>query len=340
MILKTTIEQLMRGEDLSAQTCQQVMTALLDPTTSPLQIAAFLVLLRAKGETAVELAAIVTALRQSMTIVPTPHAVLDIVGTGGDGLKTVNISTGSALLAASCGVKVAKHGNHSVSSLTGSADVLTALGVNIQLTPTEVAKCIDTIGIGFCYAPNFQPVLTTLRDLRKQLQVATTLNLLGPLLNPAQASHLVLGVADPTLLSTIATVLGKIGCHRAVLAHGAGMDEISTACCTQIIEINQQQTHAYQLDPQALGFTPCSIQDLRGGDAAHNAKLLLHAFQGNPSPIADTLILNAAVALYLYDCYPTILDAIACARATLASGAVLKLLNQWIELTHDYAQSA
>src|SRR5579862_9229330 len=212
MMLKASIETLMRGENLQSIVCQQVLEEMLDPTVNPLQVAAFLVLLRTKQETADELSAIVHALRAKMIVVPTDHSVLDIVGTGGDGLNSVNISTGSALLAASCGVKVAKHGNRSVSSLTGSADVLEALGVNIQLTPGQISRSIDEIGIGFCFAPNFHPTANVLRQLRKELNVPTTFNLLGPLLNPANATHLLLGVMDPALLPIMADVLINTGC--------------------------------------------------------------------------------------------------------------------------------
>ncbi len=292
-------------------------------------------LLRAKSETAEELSTIVTTLRNKMTVVPINHRVLDIVGTGGDGLNTVNISTGSALLAASCGVKVAKHGNRSVSSLTGSADVLEALGVNITLTSEQISKSIDQIGIGFCYSPHFHPLTQALRPLRKQLNVATTFNMIGPLLNPARAGHIILGVSDEKLLSILADVLMQTGSIRSMVVHGTGLDEISCAGPVKIIEVSQQEKRAYILDPESLGLPRCDVADLRGGDANTNAQLLLNAFKGHDGPIANTLIFNAAVALYLYGVYPSIHHAIAHARDNLASGAVLTLLNKWTEFSHD-----
>ncbi len=336
MILKSNIEKLMRGEDLNSSDCQQAFDAMLDTTVeNPLQIAAFLALLRAKGETADELSAIVKYLRTKMITVSTQQPVLDIVGTGGDGFNTVNISTGSAMLAASCGIKVAKHGGRSVSSLTGSADVLEALGVNIQLSPDQISKGIDQIGIGFCYAPHFHPVMKKLRQLRKELNVATTFNMLGSLLNPADAAHIILGVHDEALLPVMADVLIATGSDRSMVVHGMGLDEISCVGPTKIMLINQGEKTELILDPLEFGLAQCSITDLRGGDAKMNAQLLLDTFKGKPGPIADTLILNAAVALYLYGLHASKRAAIAHARDILYSGAVLTLLNNWIEFSHD-----
>ena len=335
MMIQETLQQLMRGENLSQECCRDMIDAILNPETPEVQIAAFLVLLRHKRETAEELFAIIKSLQDKMMLVKTPHTVLDIVGTGGDGMHTVNISTGSAMLAAACGVKIAKHGNRAVSSLAGSADVLEALGVNIQLSPEKIANCIDTVGIGFCYSPNFHQATKTIRELRKTLGVPTTFNYIGPFLNPARASHLVLGVADPTLLSTMADVLVLMKNKKSVLVHGAGMDEISCVGPTKIIEIDQGQKTEYMLDPKKLGLSYCTVEDLRGGDAKTNANLLKNTLKGKKGPIADTLLLNAAVALYIYGISPTIDDALTIAKENLSNGNALKLLNHWIEFSHD-----
>ncbi len=333
--MKTSIEKLIRQEPLSDMLFQQALDEMLDPTTNQIQIAAFLVLLRAKKETATELAAIVKILQHNMLRVHTPHKVLDIVGTGGDGFNTVNISTGSAMLAASCGIKIAKHGNRSVSSLCGSADVLEALGVNIQLTATQVSASIDKIGIGFCYAPNFHPITQAIKNIRKELNVPTTFNILGPLLNPANAQHLILGVLNSQLLPIMADVLLKNGNSRSIIAHSIGLDEINCAGSSEIIEINNKEKFTYKIDPKQFGFEQCHINDLRGGNAQLNAKLLLNTFQGHRSAIADTLILNAAIALYIYGMHPSILIAIQHAKETLYNGSVLTLLKNWIEFSHD-----
>lgn len=335
MILKASIEKLLRGENLLHSNCQRALEAMLDPLSNPLQIAALLMLLRAKQETAEELSAFISFLRARMIKVLTDYPVLDLVGTGGDGLNTVNISTGSAILAASCGVKIAKHGNSSFSSLTGSADVLTALGVNIHLTPRQISASIAEIGIGFCYAPNFHPLLQSLSYCRKALNVPTTFNIIGPLLNPANAAYLILGVAHETLLPIMAEVLINCGISRAAIVHGMGLDEISCVGVTQIIEINGQEKFVYTLDPLKFGLPRCQIKDLRGGDAKANAELLLAAFNGKQGPIADTLILNAAVALYLYGLHSSINTAVTHVTNNLYSGAVLKLLNNWIEFSND-----
>jgi anthranilate phosphoribosyltransferase len=335
LTLKSSIQTLMLGENLSSSACRQALEEMLDPGKNPLQIAAFLVLLRAKHETADELAAIVGSLRDRMIVVPVDYPVLDIVGTGGDGFNTVNISTGGAILAASCGVKVAKHGNRSVSSLAGSADVLEALGVNIQMSPGQIAKSIDRIGIGFCFAPNFHPVTQALGRFRKELNVPTTFNILGPLLNPAKAAHLIMGVHDETLLPVIADVLIQVGSGRSVIVHGMGLDEISCAGPTRVIEINGSDKLAYVLDPLEFGLPGCSIEDLRGGDAKVNARLLADTLNGRRGPIADTLALNAAVALYAYGAYPSIAEALPHAMDNLRSGAAWSLLNDWIRFSHE-----
>lgn len=334
MILKSSVEKLMRGEDLTSDVCRQVLDEILDPAAHPFHVTAFLVLLRAKQETVEELSAIVTALRDKMIVVPTDHTVLDIVGTGGDGLNSVNISTGSALLAASCGVKIAKHGNRSVSSLTGSADVLEALGVKIQLTPEEITNSISQIGIGFCYSPYFHPVTQVLKHFRRELNVPTTFNLLGPLLNPAKAQHVVLGVLDEALLPIMTDVFIQLGNDRSAVVHGMGFDEITCVGPTKIIEINKKETYSYTIDPLDFGLSRCQPSDLQGGRADRNAGLLLDAFKGKRGAIAETLILNAAVALYLYGLHPSIKDGVAHASHNLYSGEVLTLLNNWIEFSH------
>jgi len=334
MILKSSIEKLMRGENLLPVHCQQVVDELLDPSNNPLQVAAFLALMRAKQETAEELSAIVQTLREKMIVVPTKHIVLDIVGTGGDGFNTVNISTGSAMLAASCGVKVAKHGNRSVSSLAGSADVLEALGVNIQLTPDQISQSIDQIGIGFCYSPNFHPMTQALRHFRQELNIPTTFNLLGPLLNPANAAHILLGVLNEKLVPIMADVLSKTNCKRSVIVHGVGLDEISSAGRAKVIEVIGQEKMEYMLDPLDYGFARCDISALRGGDSQVNASILRETFKGKGGPIAETFILNAALAMYLYGATPSISEAVLHASDALYSGSVFTLLNNWIELSN------
>lgn len=335
MLLRDSIQKLIHKQNLDASLCQAVMQELLDEETNQLQIAAFLVLLRAKPETTEELVAIVNSLRQKMISVPTHHRVLDIVGTGGDHANTVNISTGSAILAASCGVKVAKHGNRAVSSLTGTADVLEALGLKIELSPEKVSYCIDEVGIGFCYFPLFHPHIQQLRSLGKQLKVPTALNYIGTLLNPAHAAHYLTGVFDEALLTTFANVLMHTGTKRSLVVHGSGLDEISCVAPTKAIEVTSTSIKPMLIDPADYQLPYCKLEELRGSTAKVNANLLLHCFKGERGAISNTLILNAATALYLYGLYPSIALAIPHVSENLYNGNALKLLQRWIECSHD-----
>jgi anthranilate phosphoribosyltransferase len=339
MSLQHSVETLMRGQNLTRQQCQQVLETIVSSSANPIQTAAFLVLLRSKPETADELAEMAQCLQQTMLPLPTPHRVLDIVGTGGDQAHTVNISTGSAILAASCGVKIAKHGNRAASSLAGSADVLEALGISLDLSTDKICASIDQIGIGFCFAPNFHPLLRQIRAIRQQLRIPTTFNLLGPLLNPACPAHLLLGVYDATLLAPIAAALQKMGTRHSLVTYGQGLDELSCIGPAQVIEIKHSQLNAFMLDPANFGLARCALADLKGGDASANAQRLRDAL--TPSAyshcraLADTLILNAGIAVYLYGRASTMGEAIAYAREHLFSGAGLTLLNNWIEFSHD-----
>jgi len=332
MNLKTSIEKLMRKQDLDHTTCQEIMSHITEPDSNQLQISAFLALLRSKTETPEELSGILAGLKQKMIPVITPHKVLDIVGTGGDGANTVNISTGSAILAASCGIKIAKHGNRAVSSLAGSADVLEALGININLSPKKISESIDQINIAFCYAPNFHPALKQLRLLRKQLNIPTSLNIIAPLLNPTNPEYLLFGVYDKNLLLPIAKSLSTT---KSFVVHGSGLDEISCVGPTTIVETSKNYINQFILDPKDYGFNYCSLSDLRGGDANTNSKLLLAAFNNKNKPISNTLILNAGVALYIYGLHKTILDGIAHAKENLLNNSALKLLNNFREFSHD-----
>lgn len=337
MRLKQGIEALMARQNLNKQVCQQMVTDLLHADSHPFQKVAFLVLLHSKTETAEELAGMVSALQEKMIGLKPHKKVLDIVGTGGDGKHTVNISTGSAILAAACGVAIAKHGNVAVTSKAGSADVLSALGVNIHLPAEKIVQGIDTLGIGFCFAPNFHPILRDLRGLRQQLNVPTSFNLLGPLLNPSQPAHLVLGVYDPKLLILMAETLQKIGVEHAMVMHGSGIDELSCLGPATILEVTSNDINLLSLDPKTYGFEYCRLQALQGGCASTNAALLRDALSGKQSQqaIANTLILNAAVAIYLYGLQPSIAEAVPLAMERLLDGSAINLLNQWVEFSND-----
>ncbi|HEV2614638.1 MAG TPA: anthranilate phosphoribosyltransferase [Gammaproteobacteria bacterium] len=332
MNLRTSIEKLMLRQNLDSLTCQEIMSSISEPDSNQLQLSAFLALLRSKTETPEELAGMMAGLKQNMLPVITPHKVLDIVGTGGDGANTVNISTGSAILAASCGIKIAKHGNRSVSSLCGSADALEALGININLSPEKISESIDKINIAFCFAPNFHPALKELRALRKQLNIPTTLNIIAPLLNPANPEYFLFGVYDKNLLLPIAKSLSTT---KSFVVHGSGLDEISCIGPTTIVETSNNTITQFILDPKDYGFEYCSLSDLRGGNAETNNKLLLAAFSNKHKAIADTLILNAGVALYIYGLHHSIAEGIAHAKENLQNGSAITLLNNFREFSHD-----
>ena len=332
--LKTYLEKLLKHEDLTrAET--KAATGLMLQGAEPSQVAAFLVLLRAKQETAEEILGIVQAMRANMISVAAKTPVLDIVGTGGDGAHTVNISTGAAILAASCGVKVAKHGNRSVSSMCGSADVLEALGVNINMQPEQVAKCIEKVGIGFCFAPNFHPAMQALRDIRKSLGVPTCFNILGPLLNPVRAEYLLIGVFNADLVPLVADIVFKLGVKRTLVFHGNGLDELSCIGPVQVTEVNKSEIKSYELDPKSFGFAKCSIQDLKGGEALENAEILLDVFNGKQGAVADTLIFNAAVAAYVYGTAQSIELGIELVRNSIAAGKAIQLLNDFIDFNES-----
>ena len=327
-MLNTFIEKLIDRKDLTRQESQKALEEMLLACDSP-QTAAFLVLMRAKGETAEELTGIIEGMRKRMVPVHVKFPVLDIVGTGGDKSHTVNISTGSSILAASCGVKVAKHGNRSVSSLCGSADVLEALGMQIDLSAEQVAESIENKGIGFMFAPNFHPAMMALRDTRKKLQVRTLFNLIGPLLNPAGAQHQMIGVFNENLVPLFAQLLQRLGTKRSLVFHGNGLDELSCMGPAKALEVTPDKIEPLVLDPRDFGFSPCTLDDLKGGKAQENAQLLLDAFQGKEGEIADTLAFNAGAAIKLYGIAQTYEEGITLAKRALKEGAAEELLAKW-----------
>jgi anthranilate phosphoribosyltransferase len=238
-------------------------------------------------------------------------------------------------LAASCGVKIAKHGNRAVSSSAGAADVLEALGVNIHLTPEKISDMIEQCGFGFCYAPNFHPALMKLKNLRRELRVPTTLNLLGPLINPATAQHYLLGVANETVAMVMAKVLQQIGTPRSMVVHGGGLDELSTVGVASILEITPTEIKSFELNPTDFGFECCHLEELQGGDAMTNAAILFDVFQGKKGAVSDTLILNAAMALKIYGRHESLSMAVDHARDALYGGAAWELLQQLIKQSHE-----
>lgn len=305
------VDKLKKKQDLTEAECEDAVYQMVKGADKE-QAATFLKLLSEKGETAEELFGFAKALIELMVPYPIDGDTLDIVGTGGDGANTVNISTASALLAAACGVKVAKHGNRASSSKCGSADLLEALGFDFDV-PTRG-------NFTFLFAPKFHPAMKEIAPVRKKLGIRTVFNLIGPLVNPTRPSYTLMGVATNTLLSSMSEVLLKLGAKRALVFHGNGLDELSTLGPCDVVEVTKEGKRQYQIDPQALGFRKASLEELKGGDALTNMKLLKEALHGKEGAIFDTLVLNAGVAVYVYGLAPTIEEGIQLAKQAAKDG--------------------
>ncbi len=339
-MLKPFIQKVIRQQDLTAGEAEEAMTIIMTGQATPAQIGGYLVGLRIKGETVDEIVGSARAMRAQASPVPyhNEDALLDTAGTGGDGAHTFNISTGSAFVIAGAGRKVAKHGNRAASSQCGSADVLAALGVNINLTPEQVASCIDEVGIGFIFAPRFHPAMKYAVGPRRELGQRTIFNVLGPLTNPAGATHQLIGVYDPDLTQPLAEVLGELGGQAAFVVHGyGGLDELTTGGVNRVSRLRDGRVETFEMDAADLGLRRAEPGDLRGGDPAENAAILRALLSGeDTSPRRDVLLLNSAAALAISSGdFP---DALKEAEDSLFSGAALAKLDALIAYSAGYAQ--
>lgn len=331
-MLKPYLHKLLDKATLTADDAEAAMRIILDEA-DPAQIAAFLAILKFRGEAVDEIIGMIRALDDHAIAVKLPVPTLDIVGTGGDLAHTVNISTGSAILAAACGVPIAKHGNRSVSSRSGSADVLEAFGLQIELSPEQLSKCLEEVNIAFMYAPYYHPGLKNLGKIRRSLKFPTLFNLLGPLLNPAKAEYALIGVSQEDFVELVANVLvQQKHIKRALVFHGCGLDELTPLGPMTAYHIHEKKIHKLALDPTTLGFSLCRLEDLQGGDAAQNAAILKEAFAGRPSAVADALAFNAGAALWVYGRTDTLEEGIQAAKTALAQGKALELLEKWKNL--------
>lgn len=321
--------------DLTQDQATWAMGEILSGEATPAQIAGFAVALRAKGETVEELTGLVAAMHARATPIAVPGRTLDVVGTGGDRSMSVNISTMSAIVAAGAGAVVVKHGNRSASSQSGSADVLEALGIRLDLPPDRVAALAGEAGITFLFAAAFNPAMRHTAVPRRELGVGTTFNFLGPLANPARPAANAVGCADPRMASVMAGVFAARGADAWVFRGDDGLDELTTTTTSQVWVVHGGEVTTATVDPTAHGLAPATTEDLRGGDAAHNAEVVRRLLAGDPGPVRDAVLLNAGAALAVHDAPGAPVDealaaGIARAREAVDSGAAQAVLDRWV----------
>tara|TARA_B100000519_G_scaffold56767_1_gene47426 strand:- start:509 stop:1525 length:1017 start_codon:yes stop_codon:yes gene_type:complete len=334
-MLNNSIEKLILGNDLSIDESKQCMDFIMNGEATSAQIAAFLVSLRIKGETVGEITGMATSMRNNSLTVPNTSYLVDTCGTGGDGFGTINASTISAIIAASGGVKVAKHGNRAASSKSGSADVLEGLGVVIDLSPDLVAESIEKTNFGFMFAQTFHPAMRHVGPTRRELGIRTVFNFLGPLTNPAKADAQVLGVSDPSIGEKMANVLKSFNIEHALIVHGLeGLDEISVCGPSQIWEVTKEGIKDYQIVPEDFGIQRYDINDLRGGEISDNVVMFQEIIRGKGTAV-DFVVLNAAAVLFVGNKVTSILEGVELARELIADGSVTSKLEEIIQTTQS-----
>jgi anthranilate phosphoribosyltransferase len=329
----STLGRLLAGEDLSADDAAAAMRRMMSGEATSAQVSAFVVALRAKGETAQEVSGLAAVMLELAPPVETPGPVVDTCGTGGDRAGTINVSTIAAVVAAGAGAVVAKHGNRAASSRCGSADLLEALGVTVGLQPDGVARCLAEAGIGFMFAPVFHASMRHAAGPRRELGIPTVFNFLGPLTNPARPEAQVVGVADARMQPVLAGVLAERGIRAYVVRGGDGIDEITTTGPTTIYEVAEGRTDVHDLDPTALGVPVATSADLTGGDAARNAEVARSVLAGQPGPARDVVLLNAAAALTVAGRVADMGEGLAAAAESVDSGRAAALLDRWVEIS-------
>ena len=339
------LTRLLAGVDLGAEDTGWAMDQVMSGAATPAQVAGFVVALRAKGETAAELGGLATAMLAHARPVSVDVRAVDVVGTGGDRAHTVNISTMAALVTAAAGAPVVKHGNRAASSQCGTADVLEALGVAIDLGPDEVATCVEELGIGFCFAPVFHPAMRHAAAPRREIGVPTAFNFLGPLTNPARPLAALIGCADERMAGVMAEVLAARGASALLVRGDDGLDEITTTTTTTVWVVAGGAVRHMSLDPAELGVAAARPEDLRGGNAAHNADVVRRLLAGEPGPVRDAVLLNAAAALAAHagltdDLAADLRAGAARAATAVDSGAGAELLARWVERSTELRAAA
>jgi anthranilate phosphoribosyltransferase len=335
-VIQAALTDLLDGRDLGRDRAREVMSEIMRGEATPAQMGGFLVALRLKGETADEIAGCAEAMREHVLPVrPERDDLVDTAGTGGDGASTINISTAAAIVAAAAGAGVAKHGNRAVSSASGSADVLEALGFSLEQPPERIAASIDALGFGFMFAPTHHPAMRHAAPVRRELGARTVFNVLGPLTNPAGARAQVIGVYAKPLVRTIAEVLAQLGARRAFVVHGAnGIDELSPAGPNDVCEVVDGQVRERVIDPAELGLRRCGPEELRGGSPAENAQAVREVFAGADGGRRDAILLNAAGAIAAAGHADDLREGLELARDAVDSGAAAARLDELARFSH------
>jgi anthranilate phosphoribosyltransferase len=340
-LLTRSVDELASGRDLTTEQTSAVLAEIMSGNASEIQIAAFLIALRTKGETVEELAGLAQTMRGfAATVTVGRRELLDTAGTGG-GRRTFNVSTTAALIAAGAGCVVAKHGNRSATGLSGSADVLEALGARIDLAPAAVARCIEEVGFGFMFAPAHHQATRYVIPVRRELAVRTIFNFLGPLTNPAGATRQLIGVSDASYLEKMAGALQLLGTEHAVLVSSHdGLDELSVSAPTRVVEVTPERIHSYDVSPEEVSLARVPAEAVPGGDPAQNAETTRRIFAGEPGPARDLAVLNGGAAIYAGGAAATLADGVMAAQRAVDSGAAAGALERFVAATHRLAPSA
>lgn len=338
MAIKEAIQKTIEGDNLSLQESYNVANFIMGGEATDAQIAALLVALRLKGETIDEITGFAKSMRERVNVVPCQDDnLVDTCGTGGDSSGTFNISTVSAFVAAGAGCKVAKHGNRSVSSQCGSADLFKELGVNTEISPEQMGRCIDETGIGFLFAPLLHPAMKYAIGPRREMGVRTIFNILGPLTNPAGAKRQVMGVFSPDLTEQLANVLKQLGSDHVMVVHGSGLDEITLTGETQVSELKDGSVRTYNITPEDLGLPKVSMDDIKGGDAAKNVKITMDILKGEKGARRDMVLANVGAVIYVAGQASSHAEGIKMAEESIDSGKALKVVEDLKGLTISMA---
>ena len=331
---KSFVQKAASGVSLSKSEAHEAFDTMLTGGATPAQIGAFLMALRVRGETVDEITGAVASLRSKVIPVSAPDGAMDIVGTGGDGSGSYNVSTATAIVAAGCGIKVAKHGNRGMSSQSGTADTLAALGVKLDVSPDVIARCIEEAGIGFMFAQGHHPAMKHVGPYRVELGTPTIFNLMGPLSNPAGVKNQLLGVYSPKWVEPLAHVLKELGSRNVWVVHGQGLDEITLTGATKVAALKDGTVTTFEISPEDAGLARCNPQALKGGDANENATALRAVLDGVPSPYADITKFNAAAALIIAGRAANLKDGVAIAADSIQSGAAKTALEKLVAVSN------